>query len=147
MGSVFFLSFVPSFLSLRPGCCGDALAVTLRCGQQECDAQALQCHSEACEEVGYCHGCQASATIGVRQARRSRHPGESGGFETPGVSVQGIHILGLGVFKKVGEYCKFFDLSRSSCVFLYVVSFLYFFASTRVDFSYLFFNLPLRLRA
>jgi hypothetical protein len=150
VGSVFFfslsLSFVPSFLSFRRCCCGAALAVSLRYGRQECNAQALKYHSEACEEVSDCHGCQALATTGARQARRSRRPGESGGFETPGVSVQGIRIQSPGVFKKAGEYCKFLNLSRSVCVCLYVVSFLYTFASARAHISHLFFNLR-RLRA
>jgi hypothetical protein len=61
--------------------------------------------------------------MAARQAGRSRRPGESGGFETPNVSIQGIRIQSLGVFNKAGEYCKFLNLS----VFLYVVSFLYFF--------------------
>ncbi len=133
VGSIFSLSFVPSFLSFRHCCCGATLVVSLRYGRQECNAQALKYHSEACEEVNYCHGCQALATTGARQARRSRRPGESEGFETPGVSVQGICIQSPGVFKKAGEYCKFLNLSQSLCVFLYVVSFLYFFASTRAD--------------
>jgi hypothetical protein len=53
--------------------------------------------------------------------QRSCRPGKFGGFETP------------GVFKKAGDYYKFLNLSQSLCVFLYVVSFLYFFASTRAD--------------
>ncbi len=121
MGSVFFssLSLVPSFLSFRRCCCAAALAVSLRYGRQECNAQALKYHSEACEEVSDCHGRrQALATAGARQARRSRRPGESGGFETPGVSVQGIRIQSPGIFKKAGEYCKILTLSRSLCVFV-----------------------------
>ncbi len=132
---VYFLSlfFVPSSLSFRRCCCGAALVVLLRYGRQECNTQALKYHSEAFEEVSYCHGCQALATTDARQAWRSRRPGESGGFETPGVSVQGIRIQSPGVFKKASEYCKFLNLSQSLCVFLYVVSFLYFFASMHAD--------------
>ncbi len=128
VGSIFSLSlsFVPLFLSFRR-CCRVALAVSLRYGRQECNAHAFKYHSEACEKVSYCHGCQALTTMAAQQAARSRRPGESGGFETPNVSIQGIRIQSLGVFKKVGEYCKFLNLSRSLCVFLYVVSFLYFF--------------------
>ncbi len=120
---VYFLSFsfVPSFLSFHHYCCGVALVVSLRYGRQECNAQALKYHSEACEEVSYCHGCQALATTDARQVQRSRRLGKSGGFETP------------GVFKKAGEYYKFLNLSQFLCVFLYVVSFLYFFASTRAN--------------
>ncbi len=149
VGSVFSfarsLSFVPSFLCSRRCCCGAALAGSLRYGRQECDAQALEYHPEACEEVSDCHGCQALATTGARQARRSRRPGESGGFETPGVSVQGIRIQSPGVFKNAGEYCKLLNLCRFLCVCMWFI-FLYFFASARADISYLFFNLP-RLRA
>ncbi len=86
------LSFIPSFFSFRRRCCGAALVVSLRYGRQECNAQALKYHSEACEEISYCHGCQALATTDARQVRRSYRPRESGGFETPGVSVQGIRI-------------------------------------------------------
>ncbi len=111
------LSFVPSSLSFRRCCCGAALVVSLRYERQECNTQALKYHSEAFEEVSYCHGCQALATTDARQARRSRRPGESGGFETPGVSVQRIRIQSPGVFKKAGEYCKFLNLSQSLCVF------------------------------
>jgi len=130
---VYFLSFslVPSSLSFRHCCCGAVLVISLRYGRHECNTQALKYHSEAFEEVSYGHGCQALATTDAQQARRSRRPGESGGFETPDVSVQGIRIQSPGVFKKAGEYCKFLNLSQSLCVFLYVVSFLYFFASTR----------------
>ncbi len=133
VGSIFSLYFVPSFLSFCRCCCGATLVVSLRYGRQECNAQALKYHSEACEKVSYYHGCQDLATTSDRQARRSRRPGESGGFETLNVSVQGIRIQSPGVFKKVGEYCKFFNLSQSQCVFLYVVSFLYFFISTCAD--------------
>jgi len=140
------LSFVLSFLSFRRCCCGVALVVLLHYGRHECNAQAFKYHSEACEDVSYCHGCQALATIGAQQARKSRHPRESEGFETPGVSVQGIRIQSLGVFKKASEYCKFFNLSHSLCVFLYVVSFLVFFRFYACRYSYMFFNLP-RLKA
>jgi len=65
----------------------------------------------------------------------------------PPVSLSKEFISWAFVFSRKQASTTNFLISLDLHVFSYVVSFLYFFASTRADFSYLFFNLPLRLRA